>query len=42
MGAFNDFIEKHCLREIHREGPRCTWTNKQEWLVKSNIDRVLV
>ena len=40
--AFNDFIGDLDLREIHRMGPKFTWTNKQENPVQSNIDRVLV
>jgi hypothetical protein len=40
MDAFNSFIETRCLRKIHR-GARFTWSNNQEVLVLSNIDRVL-
>jgi len=42
MRAFNDFIEEFDLREVHRVGPRFTWTNKQVVPVMSNIDRVLI
>jgi endonuclease/exonuclease/phosphatase family metal-dependent hydrolase len=42
VDAFNNFIEKHNLREIHRGGARFTWTNKQETLIQSNLDRVIV
>lgn len=38
--AFNTFIEKHSLKEL--QGGHYTWTNKQENLVQSNIDMVLV
>jgi hypothetical protein len=41
IDAFNSFIETHHLREIHRVGPRFTWTNKQSNPVMSNIDRIL-
>jgi hypothetical protein len=42
MNAFNSFIKRFSLREVHREGPKFTWTNKQECPIMSNIDRVLV
>jgi hypothetical protein len=41
MRAFNDFIGRFELREIHR-GRKFTWTNKQDSPIMSNIDRVLV
>lgn len=44
MRAFNEFIEKNDLREIHKVGGggRFTWSNNQDCPVMSNIDRVLV
>jgi exonuclease III len=41
MDAFNSFIEKFSLREIYRNGPKFTWTNKRDAPIQSNIDRVL-
>jgi len=42
MNAFNYFIEEYELREMHRAGPRFTWTNKQKSPIQSNIDRVFM
>jgi hypothetical protein len=42
MNAFNTFIEKHELREMHRGGQKFTWTNKQEQPIQSNTDRMLM
>jgi exonuclease III len=42
VDAFNNFIEKLSLREMHRGGPRFTWTNKQVDPTQSNLDRVIV
>lgn len=41
MDLFNNFIENNSLREIKRNGPKFTWTNKQITPIQSNIDRVL-
>jgi exonuclease III len=41
IDAFNSFIENHHLREIHRVGPKFTWTNKQSNPVMSNIDIIV-
>ena len=42
INAFNSFIDEHNLREMHRHGPRFTWTNKRDCPIKSNIDRVFM
>jgi hypothetical protein len=39
MEAFKSFIEGRNLREVHRNGPKFTWTNKQENPIQSNIDK---
>jgi hypothetical protein len=39
VDAFNSFIEKLNLKEVYRNGPKFTWTNKQEIMIHSNIDR---
>lgn len=39
--AFNDFIAGNSLREIHRTGSKCTWTNKQDQPVMVTLNRVL-
>ena len=42
MYAFNNFIKHLGLRDIKRTGQKYTWTNKQEVLIQSNIDRVFI
>jgi hypothetical protein len=42
MEKFNMFIDLHQLKEIHRNGPKYTWTNKQTCPVMVTLDRILV
>jgi hypothetical protein len=42
MDLFNCFIADMNLIEIHRIGPKFTWTNKQEVPIMEVLDRVLV
>jgi hypothetical protein len=42
MDLFNCFIADMNLIEIHRIGPKFTWTNKQEVPMMEVLDRVLV
>lgn len=42
MNMFNNFITGLDLRELHRIGPRFTWTNKQDNPTQKVLDRILV
>jgi exonuclease III len=42
MDKFNMFIDLRQLKEIRRNGPRYTWTNKQARPVMETLDRILV
>jgi hypothetical protein len=42
MDKFNMFIDIHQVKEIRRNGPRYTWTNKQAKPVMVTLDKILV
>jgi hypothetical protein len=42
MDKINMFIDLHQLKEIRRNGPRYTWTNKQACPVMVTLDRILI
>jgi hypothetical protein len=42
MDEFNDWVAELELVELHRVGARFTWTNNQNGLVRSVLDRVFV
>lgn len=42
MDMFNTFIADPDLREIHRMGPKYTWTNKKNCPTQEVLDRILV
>ena len=42
MQAFNDTIDDISLKELHRDGSRYTWSNKQEDPIQSVLDRDFV
>jgi hypothetical protein len=42
MELFNNFNSNMDLTEIHRIGPKFTWSNKQEHPIMATLDRVLM
>lgn len=42
MCSFSNFISLHCLIDLQLHGAQFTWTNKQEALVTSRINRFLI
>jgi hypothetical protein len=42
MDMFNSFINDTAMKEVIRGGSRFTWSNKQENLVRSILDRIFI